>query len=404
MSPTALLEFLTARLCEVQERLGLEADPRPDTPFADLVDSMGLVEFVGRIAAECGVPPEAVERAVNRRFSTLAELGRALHAAGIAPRPATRQAPAPVADAGSANAWLAAWHLCLPATVQDSRELDGALGRPPGWLLRHAGIASRRVWTGEDALEAAVMAGRRCLEQGAPAALLVTGEAPPRPLGLGAALHARLGLAANVPALEVGGACTGLLHALWLGRRLGAAVLVLAVEAPSSWLAVAPGAEGEAAALFGDAAGACLLTAEPGPGAWPILDVVLGCDGRAGDLVQVDPGPVLRMDGPALALHAVQHLAAIVVQVCDAHGLKPANLEGVYVHAGNGRIPALVAQQLGVAVERVHSTTATTGNLGSVSLLAALAQEPPRRGPLVCAAAGAGLCWGAALLGPVARA
>jgi 3-oxoacyl-[acyl-carrier-protein] synthase III len=408
MSPTALLVYLSERLGEVQERLGLEPSAAPDIPFADLVDSMGLVEFVGRIAADCGVPPETVERAVNRRFSTVAELARALHAAGIVPHTAARQAMAAVAGAGPPGAWLAAWHVSLPATVQDSEDLDRALGRPPGWLGRHAGICGRRVWAGEDALEAAASAGRRCLEHGtqAPAALLVTGEAPPRLVGLAAALHARLGLAASVPALEVGGACTGLLHALWLGRHLlrsGGTVPVLAVEAPSSWLAVAPGTEGEAAALFGDAAAGCLLAANPTPGAWPILDVVLGCDGHAGELVQVDPGPVLRMDGPALALRAVQQLAAVVAQVCDAHALKPADLEGVYIHAGNGRLPALVAQQLGVPARRVHSTTATTGNLGSVSLLAALAQEPPRDGPLVCAAVGAGLCWGAALLGPAAR-
>jgi 3-oxoacyl-[acyl-carrier-protein] synthase III len=129
--------------------------------------------------------------------------------------------------------------------------------------------------------------------------------------------------------------------------------------------------------------------------------VSLGCDGRAGDLVRLRSsggGAVVEMDGPALAARAVQHLADAVRQVCAAHEVRPADLDGVFIHAGNGRLPALVARQLAVPIERVHSTTATTGNLGSLSLLAALAQRPPC-GTAVCAAVGAGLCWGAVLLG-----
>jgi 3-oxoacyl-[acyl-carrier-protein] synthase III len=401
---TALLNYLSGRLREVQERLGLEPHADPDTPFADLVDSMGLVELVGLVATDCAVGPDAIEQAVARRFTTLTELAEALHAAGIGPR-AGHLAPTVSAQTALAPVWLAGVQLALPGEVQSAEQLDALLHRPPGWLEQHAGISSRGVWAGEDALEAARQAAASCLQADgcALAALLVTSEAPPRPVGLAAALHARLGLPPDVPALEVGGACTGLLHALWLGRRLvrpNAAVLIVAVEAPSAWLQVRPGPEGEAAALFGDAAGACLLTTTPAAGALPVGDVVLGCDGAAGDIVRLrldTVGPVLDMDGPALALRAVRHLCGAVEQVCAAHGLKPADLGGVYVHAGNGRLPALVAQKLGVEVERVHATTAWTGNLGSVSLLAALAQGPPRL-PAVCAAVGAGLCWGAALV------
>jgi 3-oxoacyl-[acyl-carrier-protein] synthase III len=45
-------------------------------------------------------------------------------------------------------------------------------------------------------------------------ALLVTSEAPPLLSGLAAAVHHRLGLRPQTPALEVGGACTGFLAAL----------------------------------------------------------------------------------------------------------------------------------------------------------------------------------------------
>ena len=34
----------------------------------------------------------------------------------------------------------------LPAKVQTAAAINGALGRPSGWLERHAGIESRRLW------------------------------------------------------------------------------------------------------------------------------------------------------------------------------------------------------------------------------------------------------------------
>ena len=53
-----------------------------------------------------------------------------------------------------------------------------------------------------------------------------------------------------------------------------------------------------------------------------------------------------------------------------------------------------------VPPERVWSTTAETGNLGSASLPVAWASHPsPPTGPVIWTAVGAGLTWGAALLG-----
>jgi 3-oxoacyl-[acyl-carrier-protein] synthase III len=67
-----------------------------------------------------------------------------------------------------------------------------------------------------------------------------------------------------------------------------------------------------------------------------------------------------------------------------------------------GRLPALLARQLGLGVDRVWSETAHTGNLGSASLPVAWAAHPPPQGPVAWTAVGAGLQWGAALFTPAA--
>ena len=44
--------------------------------------------------------------------------------------------------------WLLATAAGLPAARQPASELDALLGRPSGWLEKHAGIRRRAVWAG----------------------------------------------------------------------------------------------------------------------------------------------------------------------------------------------------------------------------------------------------------------
>ncbi len=411
-----LTAHLLARLAEVQQHLGCAPDAPADADarFADQVDSMGMVELVALLAEDCGVRPEAVERCAGQRFGTVAELARSMLAAGLVPRAGSVAVAEPVRSAPlSPTCWLAATAVRLPEAVQAAAALNEALGRPPGWLEAHAGIESRRVWREQDPLASAAEAGRECLERAGllpeeVGALLVTSEAPPLLAGLAAALHHRLGLRPETAAVEVGGACTGFLTAVWLGQRLLAgagAVLVVAVEAPSRWLHVEPGPAGEAAALFGDAAAAALLCAQPaGEESVAVGEVLLGVDGGAGHLLQVcrsESGQVeLHMDGGALASRALRAMADAVREAAHCGGLEVADLAAVVAHGGNGRMPALLARQLGLPPERLWSETARTGNLGAASLPVAWAAHPARpRGPVAWTAVGAGLTWAAAMVG-----
>jgi 3-oxoacyl-[acyl-carrier-protein] synthase-3 len=298
----------------------------------------------------------------------------------------------------------------LPIRRQSASAINALLHRPPGWLEDHAGMVARCLWDGEDALDVAARTGRAALQKaalpaGASVGLLVTSEAPTVPIGLAAALHQRLGLPPGAVALELGGACTGFLTALWTAQRFlvdTAAVLMLAVEAPSHWLSVRPGPTGEAATLFGDASAACVLTAHPTMrDALRLRDILLGTDGTAGALLHVEResgGMAIHMDGIPLAQRAVRTMADAVRQMSRRHGLNPEQLAAVVAHGGNGRMPALLARRLGLPIERVWSETGRTGNLGSALLPIAWAARKERaRGPTIWTAVGAGLQWGAAL-------
>jgi 3-oxoacyl-[acyl-carrier-protein] synthase III len=411
-----LTAYLLDRLALVQRNLGQESAVAADAVFGEVLDSMALVEFVALVAEDCGVDAEAIERCVGQRFGTVTEMAEALIQARLTPSPRPAASPVlAVKDGGEPAArtcWLAGTSARLPRQVQRSAVLDESLGRPHGWLAAHAGIEARHVWAEEDPLAAAAEAARHCLADAGllgeeVGVLLVTAEAPPLLAGLAAALHHRLDLRPQAVALETGGACTGFLAALWLAQRLVAeaeVVLVVAVEAPSRFLAVRPGKDGEAAALFGDAAAACILSVRPtGAAPLPLSDVILGADGGAGHLLQVEPSTgglaQVEMNGTGLAIRAVKAMAEAAREVAARQGLDVADLAGVVIHGGNGRMPALLARQLGLPAERVWSETARTGNLGSASLPVAWAARQARPpGAFVWTAAGAGLTWGAALL------
>jgi 3-oxoacyl-[acyl-carrier-protein] synthase-3 len=182
-------------------------------------------------------------------------------------------------------------------------------------------------------------------------------------------------------------------------------VLLAAVEAPTQYLALTPGPAGEAAALFEDGAAACLLCDQrPCREALPAAEVRLGCDGGQARLIRVErsaAGAVeLLLDGGPLATRAIKVMAQAVREMAQDHGLAPRDLHGVIAHAGNGRMPRLLARQLGLPAGKVWSDTPQAGNLGSASLPAAWGSHPTAgTGPVVLVAVGAGLTWGAALAG-----
>lgn len=413
--PSNLVPLLLGRLHEVRQRVGLAAEELgPETRFADAVDSMGLVEFLALVSDDLGVAPDLIEHAVGRRFTTVANLARALKAAHASLLTGTVE-PAiasSLKSAGSTLGWLAGAACRLPAMVEPAALLDAQLQRPPGWLESHAGIRQRRVWGGEDPLDAAGSAGREALAQAGltandVAALLVTSESPPQVVGLAATVHHRLGLVPPAVALEIGGACGGFLAALWTAKHLlpqMPVVLIVVVEAASRWLTVQPGPAGEATALFGDAAAACVLTQEPvGPISCPLRAMEFSVDGSAANLVQVQMTtavtPEVVMAGTALAGRAIETMAAAVEQALCRFGWQRNSLQAIIAHGGNGRLPALLARQVGVASERVWSLTADTGNLGAASLPAAWAMRGPTAAPAVWTAVGAGLVWGWAVSG-----
>ena len=164
--------------------------------------------------------------------------------------------------------------------------------------------------------------------------------------------------------------------------------------------------------LFGDGAGAVVLTAGEGKGTAAdrgILSTHLHSDGRFGDILLVDGGAgstggtgLLRMAGREVFRHAVAKLAAVVDEALAANGLAHADLDWLVPHQANRRIIDAMGKKLGLPPERVVVTVDRHANTSAASIPLALAEACGdgriKRGDLVAMEAiGGGLTWGAVL-------
>ena len=127
--------------------------------------------------------------------------------------------------------------------------------------------------------------------------------------------------------------------------------------------------------LFGDGAGAIVLSAADTPG---VLVSRLHADGRQSGILST-PGsvrcgavtghPFLRMDG-----QAVFKLAELAQETLDAAGLKVDDLDWLVPHQANVRILSATASRLGLPLDRVISTVGEHANTSAASVPLALAQ------------------------------
>lgn len=302
------------------------------------------------------------------------------------------------------DAYLHSFGGHLPERVVTNAELAGRMGRTAEWIESVSGIVERR-WAAPETSVAdmGVAAAEDCLRSANAAAkdlglLIVSSGSAARGFpGPAAEVAARLGLD-STPALDLPIASAGSLFGLALAMRLAPAqgdVLVVAAEKMSALVDTEP-LDPNTAILFGDGAGAALVSARPGR--WKLLDAVLHTDGQyRGDLAFAGGAP-LRMNGLTVILQAARKIPASIKEVLERQSIPLGQVTAFLLHQANLNLLTRVAKSLGVAPEKVFANVQRYGNTSSASLLIAAkewAEKNPARGPVVFAAFGAGFHWGA---------
>jgi 3-oxoacyl-[acyl-carrier-protein] synthase-3 len=152
------------------------------------------------------------------------------------------------------------------------------------------------------------------------------------------------------------------------------------------------------AMLFGDGAGAVVLTAAAGfSGVGP---AILSSDGNHRDLIKLSRDELkIRMDGPTVYRHAVRLMSEVADRVTGLAGMTLADLDLFVFHQANSRIIEAVGQRLRLDPAKVVDVVGSFANTSAASLPIALAnaRSEGRLNPgdhVLLAAFGAGLVWG----------
>lgn len=308
-------------------------------------------------------------------------------------------------------AYLRAFGAYLPSRVVDNHELAAATGTDAGYILRASGIVERRfAATHESVASLGICAAKNCLENAGLAAhevgllLVASGSAEHRFPGPASAIGAGLGIQ-GAPAIDLPIASAGSLFGMALAAHLVPAyghVLVIGSEVMSRVVARHP-AHRDTAILFGDGAGACLVGSQNGFA--EIRDSLLASDGDFAAALRLDLDAPLHMDGRTIILQAARKIPRAIAELLERNHVPAAAVQAFLMHQANLNLITRVAQALGGPEDRFFRNIQRYGNTSSASLLIAAAewrqQHPsPPAGPLVFAAFGAGLHWGALLAAP----
>jgi 3-oxoacyl-[acyl-carrier-protein] synthase-3 len=309
--------------------------------------------------------------------------------------------------------------------IVPSEEVDRAFGMAAGKLRDRAGIESLAYAAeGENELTLAAKATENALRAASCGPqhldwIVATSETHHDYPSLSAQLHSRLLARENCGALDVGGACLGLLNAFAVAQSLigsGQAQTVAVVTADVHSRTLTPGrVAGEFGGLFGDGASAFILkcaarnTSSDG---YLLGEFLFGCAGQYAAAIQVsdtkDGALTVQFDGEALSRAAIMRMEKVISAVELRSGIARASVGGFATHQPNPRLVALLAKQCGVSPELFPPIARTSGNLGSSTCGAALhavlqnasAQARGERRPIFLASLGPGLLFGGGCLTP----
>lgn len=299
----------------------------------------------------------------------------------------------------------------LPARILSNDDLARTLNTTDAWIIENTGIRQRHIAEeGEGAAIMATYAAQRALEAAGKTAvdLIVVATTTPDAFFPSTACFVQANLKlGNCPAFDVSAACAGFNYALSIADqfiRTGhiQSALVIGSETMSR---VLDWEDRRTCVLFGDGAGAVVLTASQTPG---ILASRLYADGSYQDILYVnnirslDPG-ILRMEGSAVFRQAVDKMGDALTCILAQQNIPPEKLDWLIPHQANLRIIRFLAKRLRLPEERIVITIEQQANTSSASVPIAL-DTAIRDGRIRCGqlllleSFGGGIAWGSALI------
>lgn len=308
----------------------------------------------------------------------------------------------------------------LPEKVLTNKDLEKIVDTTDAWITERTGIKKRHI-AGDDetTCDLAEHAARNAIDAAGlkpddiDLIIIATTTANRIFPSTACLLQQRLDIH-GCPAFDIQAVCTGFVYALGMADmfiKTGKAKNALVVGA-ETLSRIVDWTDRGTCVLFGDGAGAVVLTASDKPG---ILSTHLHADGQYRDLLTVPAGvsenyeklksgeAFMEMKGNEVFKMAVNTLGRIVDETLEANNMQKSDINWLVPHQANIRIINATAKKLSMPMDHVVVTVDEHGNTSAASIpLAfdiAVRDGRIKAGDTVLFEAfGGGFTWGSALV------
>lgn len=323
------------------------------------------------------------------------------------------------------HAKLSSFGSHAPQKIVNNFDLEKIVDTTDEWIRTRTGMVERHFCSSEEAAsDIAYQAAIKCIENSQVKykdidliiVATVTGDhAFPSTACI---VQKKLGLN-HVPAFDISAGCTGFVYALDMARQYvenGSKqnVLVLGVDVLTK---ITNWTDRNTCVLFGDGAGATIVSRAGSSDISRIIDSFIDADGSLGDLLIQQAGGsrmpasietveknlhTVYMEGNKIYKNAIKSMFAATDELLKRNKMSAKDVDWIIPHQANLRIIEGLADKLKVPMNRVVVNIQKYGNTSSgtipLALDEAIRSKKVRRGDIILLTSfGAGLTWGAIL-------
>ena len=311
----------------------------------------------------------------------------------------------------------------LPEKILTNADLEKMVDTSSEWIIERTGIEERHIAAdNQSTCDLAEHASRLAIENAGLSPndidlIIVATTTPDRVFPSTACLLQKRLDIHGPAAFDVQAVCSGFLYALTVADKFiktGSAKNALVVGA-ETLSRIIDWSDRGTCILFGDGAGAVVLSASNEPG---VLSTHLHADGQYDDLLTVPDGIAssrhkiksgeeanlfIQMKGSEVFKMAVKTLGRIVDESLAAANLVKSDIDWLVPHQANIRIINATAKKLNMSLDHVVTTVNKHGNTSAASVPLALhdaisSGKIKRGDTLLLEAFGGGFTWGSAII------
>jgi 3-oxoacyl-[acyl-carrier-protein] synthase III len=293
------------------------------------------------------------------------------------------------------RAHVTGWGRYVPSQVLSNKDLERMVDTSDEWIVSRTGIRERRVAAAhETTASMGAVAGLRAIHAAGIDPddidlILLATLTPDYWMPSTAALVKEAIGNKRAAAMDVAAACSGFVYGMataqaWIQAGLAKHVLVIGAELLTRFLDYT---DRSTCILFGDGAGAAVLSASTEPGGALGIELTTAPEGAY--MIWLPAGGAkappsaetvargehyIRMEGKETYRFATKTMATTALESVRKSGLEPGDISLFIPHQANVRIIEAVAKGLGLSMDQIYTNVNRYGNTSAASVPIAMAE------------------------------